>query len=63
MLERRAVLIQKSRDLGLTEEERNELDHIQAEIDRRLDAVDRQMLGMAEEFRQQVEALPDVPQP
>jgi hypothetical protein len=61
--QRRAELIQKSRSLGLTGEERGELDRLQAAIDKRLEATDRQLLGAAEEFRQLAERLPDATEP
>jgi hypothetical protein len=49
--QRRAELIQKSRRLGLTAEESRELDRLQAATNQRLEATDRQLLGMAKEFR------------
>ena len=61
--QRRAELIQKSRSLGLTAEEGRELDRLQAATDRRLEAKDRQLLGVAEEFRQLAERLPDATEP
>ena len=61
--QRRAELIQKSRRLGLTAEERRELDHRQAAADQRLEATDRHLLGVAEEFRQLAERLPDATEP
>jgi plasmid stability protein len=61
--QRRAELIQKSRSLGLTPEESGELDRLQAAIDQRLEAMDRQLLGVAEEFRQLAERLPDATEP
>jgi hypothetical protein len=60
---RRAELIQNSRRLGLTEEEGGELDRLQAALDQRLEATDRQLLGVAEEFRQLAERLPDATEP
>jgi hypothetical protein len=60
---RRADLIQKSRSLGLTVEEGRELDRLQAALDLRLEATDRQLLGVAEEFRQLAERLPDATEP
>ncbi len=60
---RRAELIQKSRSLGLTAEEGRELDRLQAAIDQRLEGMDRQLLGVAEEFRQLAERLPDATEP
>lgn len=61
--QRRAELIQKSRRLGLTAEEDGELEHLQTAIDQRLEATDRQLLGVAEEFRQLAERLPDATEP
>ena len=60
---RRAELIRKSRDLGLTTEESNELDWLQAAVDQRLAPMDRQLLAVAEEFRQLAERLPDAMAP
>jgi hypothetical protein len=61
--QRRAELLQKNRSLGLTAEEVRELDRLQAAIDQRLEATDRQLLAGAEEFRQRVERLPDATEP
>ena len=61
--ERRAELIQKSRSRGLTAEEGRELDGLQAALDQRLEATDRQMLAVAAEFRQLAERLPDAAEP
>ena len=61
--QRRAELIQKSRSLGLTADEGRELDRLQAATDQRLETVDRQLLGVAEEFRQLAERLPDATEP
>jgi hypothetical protein len=61
--QRRAELIQKNRRLGLTAEEGRELDRLQAALDQRLEATDRQLLGAAEEFRQLAERLPDATEP
>jgi hypothetical protein len=61
--QRRAELIHKSRSLGLTAEEGRELDRLQAALDQRLEATDRQLLGVAEEFRQRAERLPDATEP
>ncbi len=61
--QRRAELIQKSRSLGLTAEEGRELDRLQAATDQRLEAMDRRLLGVAEEFRQLAERLPDATEP
>jgi plasmid stability protein len=61
--QRRAELIQKSRSLGLTAEESCELDRLQAATDQRLEAMDRRLLGVAEEFRQLAERLPDATEP
>jgi hypothetical protein len=60
---RRAELIGKSRDLGLTTEEGNELDRLQAAVDQRLAPMDRRLLAVAEEFRQLAERLPDATAP
>ncbi len=60
---RRAELIQKSRSLGLTAEESSELNCLQAAIDKRLESTDRQLLGVAEEFRHLAEKLPDATKP
>ena len=60
---RRAELIQKSRTLGLTAEEGRELDHLQAALDQGLEATDRQLLGVAEQFRQLADGLPDATEP
>jgi hypothetical protein len=54
---RRAELIHKSRSLGLTAEEGRELDRLQAALDQRLEATDRQLLGVAAEFRQLADQL------
>jgi hypothetical protein len=59
MNQRRAELLHKSRNLGLTAEEGHELDRLQAVIDQRLEARDRQLLAVAEEFRQLAERLPE----
>ena len=61
--QRRAELIEKSRYLGLTAEESGELDRLQAAIDQRVEARDRQLLGVAQEFRQLAESLPDATDP
>jgi hypothetical protein len=61
--QRRAELIRKSRSLGLTAEEGRELDRLQAALDQRLEATDRQLLGVAEEFRQLAERIPDATEP
>lgn len=61
--QRRAELIHKSRSLGLTAEEGRELDRLQAALDQRLEAADRQLLAGAEEFRQRAERLPDATEP
>jgi hypothetical protein len=61
--QRRAALLQKARSLGLTAEEARELDRLQAAIDQRLEATDRQLLAVAEEFRQRAERLPDATEP
>ena len=61
--QRRAELLQKARSLGLTAEEARELDRLQAATDQRLEATDRQLLAVAEEFRQRVERLPDATEP
>ena len=59
----RAALIQKSRCLGLTAEEGRELDRLQATLDQRLEETDRQLLAVAEEFRQRPQGLPDATEP
>src|SRR5438128_9955699 len=46
---RRAALIGKSRNLGLTKDEGLELDRLQAAIDQRLAPIDRQLQAVAEE--------------
>jgi hypothetical protein len=61
--QRRAELIHKSRSPGLTPEESRELDRLQAATDQRLEATDRRLLGMAQEFRQLAERLPDANEP
>ena len=61
--QRRAELIQKSGSHGLTAEESRELDHLQSALDQRLEATDRQRLGVAEEFRPLAERLPDATEP
>lgn len=60
---RRAELIGKSRDLGLTTVESNELDRLQAAVDQRLAPMDRRLLAVAEEFRQLAGRLPDATAP
>jgi hypothetical protein len=42
---RRGELICKSRDFGLTEEEHQELDRLQAAVDQRLEPMDRRLLA------------------
>jgi hypothetical protein len=59
----RAELLQKSRNLGLTAQEGHELDCLQAKIDQRLEAMDRQLLAVAEEFRRLAERLSDATKP
>ncbi len=61
--QRRAKLIHKSRSLGLTVEESHELDRLQYALDQRLEATDRHLLGVAEEFRHLAERLPDATEP
>ncbi len=61
--QRRAELIRKSRSPGLTAEESSELERLQAAADQRLEATDRQLLGVAEEFRLLAERLPDATEP
>jgi hypothetical protein len=61
--QRRAELLHKSRSLGLTAEEGRELDRLQAALDQRLEVTDRQLLAVAEEFRQLAERLPDATKP
>lgn len=60
---RRAELIAKNRNPGLTGEERDELDRLQSDVDRRLAPIDRRLLVVAEEFRQLAERLPDATAP
>jgi hypothetical protein len=60
---RRAELIHKNRNLGLTAEESRELDRLQVATDQRLEVADRQLLGVAEKFRQLAERLPDANAP
>ena len=57
--QRRAELIGKSRNPGLTKEECEELDRLQAAVDQRLGPVDKQLLTTAEQFRELAERLPD----
>ena len=47
---RRAELIRKSRDSGLTAVESKELDQLQRSIDRHLEPMDRQLIAAAEQF-------------
>ncbi|MBY0522103.1 MAG: hypothetical protein K2R98_01815 [Gemmataceae bacterium] len=61
--QRRAELIQKSRSPGLTPQESVELDCLQGALDQRLEAMDRQLLGVAEEFHRLAERLPDATGP
>jgi hypothetical protein len=60
---RRGELINKNRHPGLTAEESQELDRLQAAVDQRLEPVDRSLLAAAEQFRQLAEALPDAASP
>lgn len=60
---RRVELIRRSHDVGLTSEEEEELDRLQAAVDQRLGLVDRQLLAGAEQLRRLVEQLPDEPNP
>jgi hypothetical protein len=60
---RRSELIRKSRSSGLSAEEVEELERLQAAVDRRLEPVDRQLLAAAEHFRKLAEGLPDEPSP
>src|SRR5271154_6427539 len=48
--QRRAELLHKSRNIGLTVEQGRELDGLQAAMDQRLEATDHQLLAVAEEF-------------
>jgi hypothetical protein len=50
--QRRGELIQKSRSIGLTPEESREMDDLQAALDQRLEAMDRQLFDVAEGFRE-----------
>lgn len=61
--QRRSELIRKNRSVGLTAEECRELDRLQAKIDQRLEATDRQLLAVATEFHQLAERLPDATGP
>jgi hypothetical protein len=61
--QRRAELIHKSRSPGLTAEEGRDLDRLQAALDQRLEATDRQLLAVVEEFRQHAERLPEATEP
>jgi len=60
---RRAELIRKARDAGLTSEERHELDQLQAAVDQSLAPRDGQLIELAEQFRQLAEGLPDAVRP
>jgi hypothetical protein len=53
---RRLDLIGKSRFAALTREEQNELEQLQAAMDRRLEPMDSQLLASARHFRQMAEA-------
>src|SRR5262245_50429005 len=57
--QRRRVLLQKSRQSSLTSAEIAELERLEATIDERLAPTDRQLLAVAEEFRERAERLPD----
>jgi hypothetical protein len=61
--QRRAELIRKSRALGLSRAEGQELDQLQADVDQRLEQMDRHLLEAAEQFRQLAERLPDDTKP
>jgi len=61
--QRRVELIKKSREYGLSIEESNELDRLQAAVDQRLAPIDQRLLDLAEEFRQRAERLPDATAP
>jgi hypothetical protein len=63
MNNRRIELIRKSRSSGLSAEEMRELEQLQAAADRRLEPMDRQLLGAAQHFRRLAEGLPDEPNP
>jgi hypothetical protein len=56
---RRAELIRKARDAGLTPEEGRELDQLQTAVDQSLAPQDQQLIEMAEELRRLAEGLPD----
>jgi len=60
---RRLDLIGKSRSATLSAEEQNELEQLQAAVDRCLEPMDIQLLASARHFRQLAEALPDANQP
>lgn len=60
---RRLDLIGKSRSSGMSAAEAEELERLQAAVDRRLEPMDRQLLGAAEQFRRLAEGLPDEPNP
>jgi hypothetical protein len=60
---RRVALIGKSRSSGLSVEEAQELEQLQAAVDRRLEPMDRQLLATASQFRHLAEGLPDEPNP
>jgi hypothetical protein len=61
--QRRAELLHKSRSLGLTAEDGRDLDRLQAALDQRLEATDRPLLAVTEEFRQLAARLPDATKP
>ena len=56
---RRAELIRKARDAGLTTDESHELDQLQESVDQSLAPRDRELLATAEQFRRLAEGLPD----
>jgi len=56
---RRLELLGKSRSSSLSAEEAKELEQLQADVDRRLEPMDRHLLAAAEHFRQLAEGLPD----
>ena len=61
--QRRHELIRKSRECGLTAEEQSDLDHLQAALDARLEAVDEQMIAAAEETFRRAKGLRDATNP
>src|SRR5436853_616677 len=56
---RRSDLIRRSRSAGPSAAEAEELEQLQAAVDRRLEPRDRQLLAAAENFRNLAGGLPD----